>query len=215
MTALTCSMATQALGAYLVGALDPHERADVEAHLAHCPACRDELAGLAGLPGLMSRLTVDEVLAGPPAVDDALLERLLSSASRERRVARHRRWLAVAAAVVMLAVGTVGGVTAYRASNATHWHSVSAASGRVHMTVAMASVSTGTSLNLHLSGVPAEQWCRLVAVSDSGKREVAGSWDATYAGTAAIKGTTAIPYQHLSQLVIETGDGTVLVSTPV
>jgi len=212
---LSCSEATQALGTYLVGALDPRERADVEAHLAHCPACRDELAGLAALPGLMSRLTTEEVLAGPPPVDDALLERLLASAARDRKVARQHRWLAAVAAVFVLLAGSVGGVTAYRAATAPPVHTVAATSGPVHMTVKMASVSTGTTLDLHLSGVAADQWCRLVAISDTGKREVAGSWEATYSGTAYIKGTTAIPYPHISRLVVETGDGTQLVSTSV
>jgi anti-sigma factor RsiW len=212
---LSCTATTQALGTYLVGALDPRERADVEAHLGICPGCRDELAGLAALPGLMSRLTADEVLAGPPPVDDALLERLLVAAGRERQVARHRRWLAAAAAVVVLVGGGVGGVAAYRAATATHWHTVAAAQGAVRMKVDMAPVSAGTSLRLWLSGVPAEEHCRLVAVSDTGAREVAGSWEATYAGTAQIKGTTAIDMRHLSRLVIETYDGQELVSSSV
>ena len=215
MSALSCTEATQALGTYLVGALDPRERADVEAHLALCPACRDELAGLAALPGLMSRLSTEEVLAGPPPVDDALLERLLRAAARDRKVARQRRWLSAVAAAAVLAVGGVVGVAGYHAATAPHVHTVAASSGHVHMTVQLASVSTGTTLNLHLSGVPAGQWCRLVAVSDAGKREVAGSWEATYAGTAYIKGTTAIPYPHISRLVIETNDGTELVSSSV
>ena len=113
---LSCSATTQSLGTYLVGALDPRERADVEAHLADCPACRDELAGLAALPGLMSRLTTEEVLAGPPPVDDALLERLLVAAARDRRVARQRRWLSAAAAVVVLVGGGAGGLAAYNAA---------------------------------------------------------------------------------------------------
>ena len=212
---LTCTEATHALGTYLVGALDPRERADVEAHLAHCPACRDELAGLAGLPGLMSRLTTEEVLAGPPPVDDALLERLLRSAARDRKVARQRRWLTAVAAVFVLLAGSVGGVTAYRAATAPHVHTVAASSGPVHMSVKMATMSTGTSMTLWLSGVPSGEHCRLIAVSDTGQRETAGSWEATYSGTAVIKGTTSFGYQHINKLVIETFDGTELVSTSV
>jgi predicted anti-sigma-YlaC factor YlaD len=212
---LTCTEATHALGIYLVGALDPRERADVEAHLAQCPACRDELAGLAGLPGLMSRLSTEEVLAGPPPVDDALLERLLMSAARGRKVARQRRWLTAVAAVFVLLAGSVGGVTAYRAATGPHWHTVAAASGPVHMTVKLATVSTGTTMTLTLSGVPSDEHCRLIAVSDTGERETAGSWEATYTGTAVIKGTTSIGYHHISKLVIETYDGTELVSTSV
>jgi hypothetical protein len=215
MNSLTCTEATHSLGSYLVGALDPRERADVEAHLAHCPACRDELAGLAGLPGLMSRLSTEEVLAGPPPVDDALLQRLLRSADRDRKVARQRRWLTAVAAVFVVLAGSVGGVTAYRAATAPHWHTVAAASGPVHMTVKMATVSSGTSMTLWLSGVPSDQHCRLIAISDTGERETAGSWEATYTGTAVIKGTTSIDYQHISKLVIETYDGTELVSASV
>lgn len=212
---LSCTEATHSLGSYLVGALEPRERADVEAHLAHCPACRDELAGLAALPGLMSRLSTDEVLAGPPPVDDALLERLLAAASWQRRLARRRRIVSAAAAAVLLVGGVLGTVSAYRSVTGPDWHTVSAANGHVHVTVEMAKASTGTSITLRLSGVPADEHCRLIAVSDTGERETAGSWEATYSGTAVIKGATSISYSHLSRLVIETYSGQELVSTPV
>jgi len=217
---LSCTEATHSLGSYLVGALDPRERADVEAHLAHCPACRDELAGLAALPGLMSRLTTEEVLAGPPPVDHALsdgamLERLLAAASWQRRLARRRRIVSAAAAAVLLVGGVLGTVSAYRSVTGPDWHTVAAANGQVHMTVEMAKASTGTSITLRLSGVPADEHCRLIAVSDTGERETAGSWEATYSGTAVIKGATSIAYSHLSRLVIETYSGQELVSTPV
>jgi len=119
---LSCTEATHSLGSYLVGALDPRERADVETHLAHCPACRDELAGLAALPGLMSRLTTEEVLAGPPPVDDALLERLLAAASWQRRLARRRRIVSAAAAAVLLVGGALGTVSAYRSVTGPDQH---------------------------------------------------------------------------------------------
>jgi hypothetical protein len=212
---LSCTEATQALGTYLVGALDPRERADVEAHLAHCPACRDELAGLAALPGLMSRLSTEEVLEGPPPVDGALLERMLAAAAWHRRLARRRRLVSVAAVAVLFGGGGFGTVTAYRALTAPQSHSIAAANGPVRMSVKMASASTGTSLTLWLSGVPAEEHCRLIVVSDTGQRETAGSWEATYGGTAVIKGATSISYSHLSKLLIETYDGKELVSTSV
>jgi hypothetical protein len=47
------------LGIYVFGAITPPDRATVVRHLATCPNCRDELVGLAGLPGLLLR---------PPAV---------------------------------------------------------------------------------------------------------------------------------------------------
>jgi anti-sigma factor RsiW len=56
-----CDEIRHALGAYVLGAIDPAERAVVDRHIATCPACRDELAGLAGLPALLGRLSLAEV----------------------------------------------------------------------------------------------------------------------------------------------------------
>jgi len=204
-----------ALGAYLLGALDPRERAEVEHHLGECRRCRDELADLAPLPGLMSRITVDEAISGPPPVDDAMLERLLTAATRERRTAVVRRRVLAAAAAVVLVAGSIGGVAAYRSMTAQATHSVSASSGPVHLRVEMAAASNGTALTIWLSGVRSEEHCELIAVSDTGAREVASSWEATYTGHAVIKGTTAIPYSHLRQLVVQTYDGEQLLVTDV
>jgi hypothetical protein len=204
-----------ALGSYLLGALDPRERAEVELHLTGCQRCRDEVAHLAPLPGLMSRITLDEALSGPPPVDDAMLERLLTAATRERSRARMRRGLVAVAAAAALVGGSVGGVAVYRTVTATSTHAVDAASGRVHAHVEMSAASNGTALTLSLWGVRAEEHCELVAVSDTGQREVASSWVASYAGRAVIRGTTAIPYGHLRQLVIQTYDGKTLLTTDV
>src|SRR6516165_9197057 len=43
------------LGTYLVGAISPRDRAILVGHLGQCERCRDELAGLAALPGLLRR----------------------------------------------------------------------------------------------------------------------------------------------------------------
>jgi hypothetical protein len=177
--------------------------------------CRDELAMLAPLPGLMSRLTVDEAVSGPPPVDDAMLERLLASASRDRRVAAHRRWLAVAAAAAVIAGGTTTGVAIHQSMTATHWQHVSAQANGVHMKVDIEPASTGTSMQLWLRGVQSGERCRLIAVADDGTQDIAGSWEATYSGTATIRGTTSIPREHLRRLVIRTYDGTTLVSAAV
>ena len=132
---MTCPR-TVALGAYVLGALEREERAGLEAHLETCAVCREELDRLAPLPGLLSRLTVEEaeVLetaeAGPgpldpaeaaaveaperplepvPAYSAAPLERALFAVARERRRSRVIRAAAVAAAVLLGAVALVGG----------------------------------------------------------------------------------------------------------
>jgi predicted anti-sigma-YlaC factor YlaD len=61
------------LGIYVLGAITPADRALVVRHLATCPNCRDELVGLAALPGLLLR---------PPAMAAAYLaEMTISGAS--------------------------------------------------------------------------------------------------------------------------------------
>ena len=212
---LSCADARISLGSYVLGALDHRERAEVEAHLAGCPLCRDELAELAPLPGLLGRVSIEDAVVGPPPVDDAMLDRLLTSAARDRRATAHRRVLAAAAAVVVLAGGTAAGVAGWRSTHETHWQRVSATTGGVHMSVDLEPAATGTTLQLWLRGVPQGERCRLIAVSDSGERDVAGSWEVSYRGTATIKGTTSIARSHLSRLEIRTYSGRTLVSAPV
>ena len=56
-----CTEARPSLGVYVLGAIDPAERGLVDAHLTTCRDCRDELAGLAGLPALLARVNPDEI----------------------------------------------------------------------------------------------------------------------------------------------------------
>lgn len=93
-------------GAYILGALSPAERADYERHLPSCDQCRQSVATLAVLPGLLGRLDPDT--ATPPfTAPPTLLPRLLAAAARSRRHERRRRvWgsVAVTAAAAMIAV---------------------------------------------------------------------------------------------------------------
>ncbi|MER6596669.1 zf-HC2 domain-containing protein, partial [Micromonospora purpureochromogenes] len=55
-------------GAYVLGALAPADRAAYERHLAGCAACREAVAEIAVLPGLLGRLdpaALDEFLPPP------------------------------------------------------------------------------------------------------------------------------------------------------
>ncbi|HUB42370.1 MAG TPA: hypothetical protein VMA72_26255 [Streptosporangiaceae bacterium] len=94
------------LGVYLVGALGAADRSALGAHLACCAKCRDELAELAGLPGLLRRVTADAANALVPRHDegdcpgrepsaDLRLQLLLRRAARRQR---HRRWPRMVAA---------------------------------------------------------------------------------------------------------------------
>lgn len=55
------------LGAYLVGSISARDRARLVRHLESCERCRDELAGLAALPGLLHRVSGDPLSGTAPA----------------------------------------------------------------------------------------------------------------------------------------------------
>jgi anti-sigma-K factor RskA len=101
-------------GAYVLGALAPTDRAAYERHMAGCVECRDEVAELAVLPGLLGRLdaaTAVTTLSTPPAQAPAgLLAATLNAANTERRRYRRRhRWqlavTGIAAACLAMALG--------------------------------------------------------------------------------------------------------------
>jgi Putative zinc-finger len=125
---MDCAETRLSLGVYVLGAIDPAERAQVDAHLAGCRDCRDELAGLAGLPALLSRVGAEEAFAlaegdGPPAgvttarggvADDAppreLLATVIDLTSARRRRRRVRDASIGVAAALIIAAGVFGGL---------------------------------------------------------------------------------------------------------
>src|SRR5262249_56994587 len=58
--AASCREIRHSLGVYVLGAIEPGDRAQVDEHLATCADCREELASLAGLPALLRRVPTAE-----------------------------------------------------------------------------------------------------------------------------------------------------------
>ncbi len=200
---------------YALGTLDEPDRAELEAHLPTCPECRVLLAEVAGLPKLLARVPVADVVgAAPPAPSEAMFERLVASAVTERRTRRTRLALVGAAAAAAVVLAGAGGTALVQARSGPGVQVVAAAAGDVHARVELRPTDGGTGLKLQLSGVPALEHCSLVAVGRDGRREVAASWEATYEGTATFDGTTSIPASELASLRIETDTAT-LVTMPV
>ena len=53
------------LGVYVLGAIAPADRAVVSRHPASCPRCREEVAGLTGLPALLRKVPVADAMQLP------------------------------------------------------------------------------------------------------------------------------------------------------
>lgn len=95
-------------GAYVLGALSSADRTRFEEHLSGCPACRASVQELAGLPGLLSRVPVEQVLA-PTPVPDTLWPRLVGQAVCTHRRARWRTGaIGLTAAACVIALVGVG-----------------------------------------------------------------------------------------------------------
>jgi anti-sigma factor RsiW len=203
-----------ALGAYVLGALEPAERAEVAAHLEGCATCRAELAAIAPLPGLLGRLDVDEAAATDLPVPEGPVAGALAEVRRVRRTRRRRIGLVAAALVV---VGGTTAIVVHERASGPDGAEFTASAPRTHVraTARLEEHASGTTIALRLSGVPSDARCRLVVIGRDGHREVAGSWRASYAGDVTVEGATAMTRQEIASMRIVTFDGRRLVTIPV
>lgn len=233
--AWSCGEIRGALGVYVVGAIDPADRAVVDRHLAWCAACREELAGLAALPGRLgsvpaadvSLLVLDEpVPAGPDAgyPPEVTLRSLLDRATALRRYLMWRR-VAAAAVVVLLASGGAAAVTRVTdprglrpAASALAW--AATVHGSDPLTGAAATVRYlaqpwGLQLQVQVTGIRPGTRCEL-QVLGPGRRLVAGGWTVTAGHTAAwYPASAALAVSGVRGFVVATTTGKPLVKVPL
>ena len=223
-----CRDIRHALGVYVLGAIDPAERAMVDSHLSICPECREELAGLAGLPALLRRIPVGEAqqLADEPndeLVDmpsEQVLDSLLARTSRARQA---RRWRGLAAAAAVVLVAGAAGAASWNALNPpaepvaiAHWDTSSATKTTTHVTapVRYTAKSWGMAVDTRVHGLPAGVRCSLVVTDANGHRVVAGSWKTSYdEGTTWYPGAASVMLDSARSFQITSG-GRVLVTLP-
>jgi hypothetical protein len=233
-TAASCREIRHSLGVYVLGAIEPGDRAQVDEHLATCADCREELASLAGLPALLRRVPTAEAerLAVADQADsatdetppDQLLPALLARTTQARRVRRWRE-LAAAAAVAVLALGAGAAGASLLGSGpaappaahgqASHtWHRVSAVDGRTGatLTVKYASVHWGTLMTAQVSGIPGGTVCQFQVTDAQGHHIVAGGWRVEYQGRPAwYPASTSLTDTNLQSFQVTAG-GKVLAS---
>jgi anti-sigma factor RsiW len=206
---VTCPEAATGLGAYVLGALEPDERASLEQHLRACPTCAAELAEFQALPALLDRVRPDDLrpVAVAPSVD--MFDRL--SAAAAPAPLRARTWALVAAAV--LAVAGLGvGVTVWASGSGDA--TVTASAGAVRATVTASSVDDGSALVVSVAGMRPGEICHLVAVDTAGGRHAAGVWPASSAGDGTWRGWADVDRDHLRAVVLTGDDDRELVRVP-
>jgi putative zinc finger protein len=224
MSPLTCRATELSLGALAVGALEEGARAEVDDHLAMCRSCTATLAELDELTALMAQVSAAEAEAvlgpleplpeAPPTrPPETHVPTPVRPRFRRRLIAAGSLGAAAVLALVVAVAAPFGAGTA-PTSRPTH---AQATDPQTHVSASatLRPVEVGTELTLQLSGVPTRQACQLVVVGEDGRRSVASSWLATYAGTARVTGTTSLSQSQIAQLVVSTPDGRVLVSLPM
>jgi hypothetical protein len=234
-----CTDARPSLGVYVLGAIDPAERALVDAHLVTCRDCQDELAGLAGLPALLARVNPDEisricaddtVRAGTYAgADDRPPEELIGTVldlAEARRRRTRWRFVAAAAAVVAIAGGLAGGLSAITTTRTvavpisaagTTWETVEAtssvtgASGSVAYTHEM----WGDAFEVLVDHIPVGTTCQLWVIHADGTRTQVAAWTtASDEGKVWYAGSMPKTAQPISSFQITANHKVLLTATP-
>jgi len=187
----SCREIRQALGVYVLGAIEPAERALVDEHLATCPDCREELASLAGLPALLRKVPLAEAerLAATTELDpdelpsEEMLNSLVARTTNVRRIHRWRRVTAAAAVIVLALGGGAAAATALEhgpAAPQVHWHEAVGAgpAAGVRLIVLYRHVPGGTQMKANITGVKPGTVCEFELIDRSGTPWRVGSWQA-------------------------------------
>jgi len=183
----SCRAFRELLGVYVVGAIEPAERATVDTHLNQCYECREELAALAVLPALLHRVPVEEAeriaAAGPAEIghDDPapdVLDSMLGQVRAKRRSRRVRAAFATAAAILIAAGGAAAaGHALTPAGHVREFEVATGTSRQVHVTVHYGTTKwRGTTMWVRANGLPEWTTCKFYVITSGGVRILAGGW---------------------------------------
>jgi hypothetical protein len=203
-----------------------------EAHLAGCPSCSGAVTELAGLPGLLAKVPLEEVTAPPAA---PLPETLLPGLLREVGARRRRRRvvaLSAAAAAVVIAVGA--GVlgsslasegqsarTPVAAAAAPHRDLVAVVPSPVTASVAMVPMGWGTRLDLSCgyysepgSGSATPREYTLVVHNRTGRSQQVAAWLAPPGKRLSLTAASSWHPQDIADVEVQTPSGRALLRLP-
>jgi anti-sigma-K factor RskA len=207
----------EALGAYVIGALDPAERRELEQHLSQCPDCTTELTRLSLLPGLLGRVSEQEVNAGLLVPSDDLLDGVIRRLARDERALRTqvRRWrLGAVAACVVALVAVVIAVAPWRSEPDRVIVAAPVAADATAATGQAAAIAWewGTTVELQVEDLPRREAYLLWVIADDGRRERAGTWGATASGYARVRGASSIPRTQLRRVEVTDRAGQMIIA---
>lgn len=204
-------MSTESCGsaaAYVLGALASNERQDFEAHLPTCAECRRTVAELAGLPGLLARVSPDD-LRDPTPVPVTLLPRLLAEV---RRHSRRRRAVLLAAAAAVLAVLTASTLALGQRHDPAGTAMTALVSAPISATATLHDEPHGTRIDVlcqYAGGAYADLPAyALVVIGHDGIQHRVASWRVGPDGSARVAGSVDLARKDIATVEIRTASGT-------
>lgn len=209
------------LGAYVLGALEPAERREVESHVATCEPCRDELARLSGMPALLDRLVPEEATGDLTALPARVGPRLDDAAATSVTALRRsvRRWRAAAGAAALVA-GVAGVALVIPAGSdpgpdlpapvAAELRSVADDAGAVDGTASAYAWEWGTTIHLEVEHLPERARYVIWVIDAAGEAQTAGTWGPTTERAASVRGATALQRPEIVTIEVRDDDGAVV-----
>jgi len=211
--------------AYVLGALSQAERREFEDHLKDCAACASSVGELAGLPGLMSKVSVDDLTAEVEAPPETLLPSLARAVRRERGRRRMAVGTAAAAAACLIAVGAVALSGPDSPARLPIAPSASTASGTANLALSpvvpspvtasarLVDMAWGTRIDLTCSysasgSYPADgSPYALVVIDRSGVAQQVATWKALPDRELTVLGASSLARRDISAVEIRTLSG--------
>ncbi|MFD0558083.1 putative zinc finger protein [Stackebrandtia endophytica] len=208
--------------AYVLGALDPADRARFEEHHPKCPHCSQEVRDFAGLPGILAHVPGPDPATDsgvePASAPPEILVNVLQRNASDRRRRRVRSALITTAAAIVAAVGAVTVTESLRTPEATLTAPVALAAefqsvdgidiwGQAELIAMPEGTRITVDCSYNLTDNYGSRPYRLVVTSSTGDSEVAGSWQSEKGESRQVTLFTRWQPDDIARLEIQNLDG--------
>ena len=219
--------------AYVLGSLSAGDRREFETHMADCPACRQAVVEISGMPAMLSQFDGDDIaaingsgrVAEVPAMSSQLLPSVLAMVRWRRRRNRLMTWT-ISAAAVVLTIAVAVGIQGRFATSPPPQTTVSAlpmaqvGTTMLASTVALSGQQWGTyiALNFVCLAPPDahHDTVALVVVGRDGSQTRLATWVAIPGRTATPTGSISTPINQIAAVqVVFADNGQVLLQRSV
>ena len=189
--------------AYVLGVLDAAERREFESHLSSCEQCQRDVASLAPIPGLLSRIEAPNIEQAPGRIADRAATQVLSEWAELIRSRRRWRWATVAAALVLVA--TSASVLAGRQASQATELALEAGSLAVGE-ITVESKPWGTAVAIVLADLPPHDRYIAWVVSHDGEWQQVAAWGPTLSAGSSVTGASSFPTSDIDTVVVTADD---------